>query len=128
MRWESGEGSYDAPISLPKSVLDKLDHRFAGAGEDWRSMQRLLWLAANLARPVAELAEDVVPLLTPNDRQLAWAYAKALNKKIPRAVLTDKSELAQFVQRAEAVESNELLQYLVLFDPDSDDMMEAVLE
>lgn len=81
LHWESGEGSCNAPISLPKSVLEKLGHQFADAGEDWRSMQRFLWLAASLARPIAELADEVVPLLTPNDRQLAWAYAKALNKK-----------------------------------------------
>lgn len=91
-------------------------------------MQRLLWLAANLADPVAKLAGGIVPLPTPNDRQLAWAYAKALNKKIPRAVLASKTELAQFVQKAEAVSSNELLQYLVLFDPNSVDMMASVLE
>lgn len=128
LRWECGESSYTAPISLPESVLEKLGHEFSGAGDDWRSMQRLLWLAAKLADPVAELAAKIVPIPTPNDRQLAWAYAKALNKKIPRAVLASKTELAQFVQKAEAVSSNELLQYLVLFDPNSVDMMVSVLD
>lgn len=128
LRWEGRDGTNEAPIALPTAVLERLARKFAGASNDWRSMQRLLCLAASLATPVAKLADEAMPVVTPNDLQLAWAYAMALEKKIPRAALTDRSKLTQFIQWAEPVESHKLLQFLVLFDPNSVEMMEAMVE
>lgn len=128
LRWETDEQHCEALITVPATVAEKLSARFSDAKTDWRSKRRLIWLAASLGSSIEKLAEEPFPLVASNDIQLAWAYAKALNKKIPRDVMSDPRRLAQYIEQAEHVESDELVQYLASYDPTRPELLESVLE
>lgn len=128
LRWESDDQHCEALITVPAAVSETLSTQFSDAKTDWRSKRRLLWLAASLGSSIEKLAEGSFPLVTSNDVQLAWAYAKALNKKIPRAAMADSKLLAQYIEQAEHVESDELVQFIASFDPTRPELLESVLE